>query len=93
MLIKSSNIQNCKGLIVKVNYKSLKPPATPMVFLLTVQRRFVCCSSSSFLRRWFHMWRLLSLFVPHLSLWCVGKTVLRYCAVSWVSSLISLNCS
>ena len=64
-----------------------KPSA---VFLLTVPRRFFCCSSSLFVRRWFHTWCLfLSLFVHHLfCLWSLGKVVLRDCGSSWVSSLI-----
>ena len=31
----------------------------PGSFLLSVPRRFFCCSSSLLVRRWFHMWRLL----------------------------------
>ena len=35
---------------------------------------------------------VLSLFVPHLSLfWCLQKAVLPDCGVSWVSSLIGLS--
>ena len=31
---------------------------------------------------------LLSLFVPHLSFWCLGKAVLRECVFSMISLLI-----
>ena len=40
----------------------------PVIFLLTVSRRFLCFSSSLFVRLWFHMWCLfclcLSLIFP-----------------------------
>ena len=35
------------------------PPHTPNSFLLTLWRRFFCWNSALFVRRWFHIWRLL----------------------------------
>ena len=35
-----------------------------------------------------HVAFVSSLFVPHLSCWCLVKAVLRDCGISWVSSLI-----
>ena len=68
----------------------MKTDIRPLIFfLLTVPRQFLC-SSSLFVRRWFHMWYfVLSLFVSHLSFFsCLGKAVIRDCGISWESSLI-----
>ena len=57
-----------------------KPPFPPQsVFLVTVPRRFFCCSCSLFVRLCFHMWRLcFPYFFPNLSFfWCLGRAVLR----------------
>ena len=37
---------------------STNQPQTLVVFLLTVPKRFLCSSSSVFLRQWFQLWRL-----------------------------------
>ena len=42
----------------RVKRLSPYPSLLPVVFLLFVPRRFLCCSSSMFVLRWFHMWRL-----------------------------------
>ena len=53
----------------------------PVVFLLTVPRWFLYCSSL-FVRLWFHVG---CLFCPHFSLfWCLGMAMLRDCGISWV---------
>ena len=44
-------------------------PHPTSVFLLTIPRRFLCCSSSLFVRLWFHMWRLCR---PYLFLICLS---------------------
>ena len=42
--------------------------STQVVFLPTVSRWFLCCSSSLFVRLWFNMWCLVwTLLVPHRS--------------------------
>ena len=52
-----------------------------VVVLLTVPRRFVCCSSSLFVHRWFHMNGafVLSLFVSYSSFFCC---CIRDCDIS-----------
>ena len=60
------------------------------VFLLTVPRRFLCCSSSLFVRQSFHLWRLFypySLLISPI-LWCLGRVARCYCGISWVYSHI-----
>ena len=52
-------------------------------------KRFVCCSSSLFLCRWFHIWRLfchyLFLIPPY---YCAqGRTCFLDCGISWIFSL------
>ena len=60
-----------------------------VVFLLTIPKQFLCCSfplcGGSFIRS-----ICLSLFVPYLSFWYLGRAVLCDCGISWVSSLIFL---
>ena len=61
-----------------------------IVFLLTVPRRFLCCSFSLFVCRWFD----LSFFVPHLPfVLCIGKVVFHDYRISLVSSLILVYAS
>ena len=60
-----------------------KPDPIPIVYLLIVPRWFLCWSSSLFVRLWFLMWRLFGHYV------CLGRSVLRDCAIPWVYSLIS----
>ena len=53
--IKKSILSRTTG-YVKVRFHSRKTGlSTPLVFLLTVTRRFLCCSSSLFVPLWFHM--------------------------------------
>ena len=46
----------------------------PIILLLTVPRRFFCCSSFVFVRLWFHMWRLCC---PYLFLISPSRGVSR----------------
>ena len=59
------------------------PPPTPVVFLLTVTRRLVCCSSFFFARLWFHM-RHICVCV------CVCVCVRVYVVLSCSTSLLLL---
>ena len=55
---------------------------TAECFLLTFQRRFLFCLCTC-------VAFVVSLFAPHLSyLWCLGRAVLRYCSISWVSLIV-----
>ena len=47
------------------------PHHNPVAFLLTVPRRFLCCSSSWIVRRWFYMWRMYSYY-------CIKSSVALY---------------
>ena len=38
-------------------------PTPHVVFLLTIPRRFLCCNSSSFVRRWLSKWRLFCYYL------------------------------
>ena len=64
-----------KGEVLR-RYNWFKPLFLNSTFILTVPRRFFCCSSSLFSNVAF----VLSLFVPYVSFfWCLGKAVLRKC--------------
>ena len=64
----------------------------PVVFLLTVPRQFLCCSSSLFLHQWFHMWHLLCHYLFLISpLFGLRKAMLCNCGFSCVSSFIFLT--
>ena len=65
------------------------------VFLLTVTRRFLCCSSffvCAFVVSYVAF--VLYLFVPNLYfLWCFGKAVLTDCNIFWLySSVFFFSC-
>ena len=71
------------------NKTGLSTPSLPLVFRLTIPRRFLCGSSSLFVTSVDSYMAFMSLFVPFLSFfWCLGKAVLRDCGVSSVSSHI-----
>ena len=54
-----------------------------VVFLLTVPRRFLCCFSSLFVRRWFHIWSLFCHYFFLISFfWSLGKAVPRFVVVT-----------
>ena len=75
---------------VSREWNYFKPPSS---FLQTVTR--LCCSSSSlFVRPWFHVAFILSVFVPYLTFFCCpGEAVLRDCGIiSWVALLIFNQC-
>ena len=60
-----------------------------------VLRRFFCCSSSVFVRLWFHTWRLCCpyLFLIAPVFWCLWRAVLRDYGISLVSTHICLIAS
>ena len=50
------------------------------------------CGTALFVRRWFHVSFVLSLFVPYPTFfWCLGKAELRDCGITWISLLIFLG--
>ena len=58
-------------------------PSPLVVLLQTILRRFLCCTSSLFVHRWYHVLLVLSLFFSHLSFsWCLG-TFVRFVLV-WI---------
>ena len=58
----------------------------PVVFLLTVPRRFLYYSSSLYMRRWFH---ILCLLFYHFFSSLLRLVPWEICGIIWVTSLIS----
>ena len=64
-----------------------KTDLNPVVVLLTVLRRFLCCSSCLCVSG-FICGVCVDILVPHLFFfWCLENAVLHDCGISWVSFL------
>ena len=60
-------------MFMSIRSRNLFKPLPLNSFLLTIPRRFFCCSFSLFMCQWFHVWHFLSLCVPQLFFFqCLG---------------------
>ena len=74
----------------RVRFRENKIALSPaVVFLLTIPRRYLCYSSSLFVRLWFNMWRL---FCPYLLLisFSFGASGRLYCVIAVLPGFLHL---